>query len=87
MKGELRNVGGTTTVLVGVYGNSAVYPTSAVIKNPSAGTIYLGGHADVTTSTGFPLETDEAISIDLVNEGLYAVATVTTTVHVLRRGD
>lgn len=86
MKGELRNIGGTTTSLVGVYGNSAVYPTSAVVKNPSAGTVYVGGQ-DVTTSTGFPLETDDAISIDMVNEGLWAVATVTTTVHVLRRGD
>lgn len=86
MKGEVRNVGGTNTVLVAIFGNNIGYPMSAIIKNPSAGTIYLG-HGGVTTSDGFPLETDESLEVDLVNEGLYAVATVTTTINVLRRGD
>lgn len=86
MKSELRNIGGTCTIIVGVFGNNAGYPMSTVILNNSAGTIYLG-HAGVTTSNGFPLATSKSISIDTVNEPMYAVATVTTSVNVLRRGD
>jgi hypothetical protein len=67
-------------------GNNIGYPMSAIIKNPGPGTIYLGHHG-VTTSNGFPLATDESLEIDMVNEAIYGVATVTTTVYILRRGD
>ena len=86
MKAEFRNVGGTNTVLVAVHGNNVGYPMSAIVKNGSAGTIFVG-HAGVTTSNGFPLAFGESLEVDLVNEGLYGVATVTTSINVLRRGD
>ena len=86
MKSELRAIGGTTTTVVFMPGHAAAYPMSAIILNPSAGTVYLGG-IDVTTTNGFPLETDQSIEVDIVAEVLYGVATVTSTVHILRRGD
>ena len=86
MKAERPAVTGISTVLVAIHGNNVGYPMSAIIRNPGPGTIYLG-HEDVTTSNGFPLATDESLEVDLVNEGVYAIATVTTTVYILRRGD
>lgn len=86
MKGERPAVTGTSSILVAIMGNNIGYPMSALIANPGPGTIYLGGQG-VTTSTGFPLATDDSLTVDLVNEAVYAVATVTTTVHILRRGD
>ncbi len=86
MKGEVHNVGGTNTILVAIYGNNVSYPMSAVIKNINVATIYLG-HVGVTTANGFPLITGDWLEVDMVNEALYAVATVTCTVNVLRRGD
>lgn len=86
MKGELRNPGGTSTVLVAIYGNNIGYPMAAIIRNDSAGTVFLG-HAGVTTANGFPLKNGESLEVDLVNEALYAVATVTTSINILRRGD
>jgi hypothetical protein len=67
-------------------GNNVAYPMSAIIKNPGPGTVFFGGQ-NVTTSNGFPIATDESLEVDMVNEGIYAVATVTTTIYVLRRGD
>lgn len=87
MKGEVRPIGGTNTALVNIFGNNIGYPMAAIIKNPSgSGTIYLG-QTGVTTANGFPLAAGESLEVDMVNEALYAVATVTTTVYVLRRGD
>jgi hypothetical protein len=86
VKGERPVVTGTTQVLVSIMGNNIGYPMSAVIENPGPGTIYLGGQL-VTIDTGFPLITDASLTVDLVNEGVWAVATVTTTVFILRRGD
>lgn len=87
MKGEIRNVGGTSTVIVRAYTSNVAYPMAAIVKVPSgAGTIYLG-HSAVTASNGFPLAAGESIEIDMVNDGLFAVATTTTTINVLRRGD
>jgi hypothetical protein len=86
VKGERPAVTGTSSILVAIMGNNIGYPMSAVIENPGPGTVYLGGQL-VTTATGFPLVTDASITIDLVNEGVWAVATVTTTVYILRRGD
>jgi hypothetical protein len=86
MKAELRNVGGTNTAMITLMAHTAGYPMSAIILNPSAGTVFLGAQG-VTTATGFPLATDQSIELDLVNENLFAVATVTTSVHILRRGD
>lgn len=87
MKAELHNVGGTSTIVVAIYGNSVAYPMSALVRNVNGpGTVYLG-HVGVTTSNGTPLQTGESLTVDLVNEALYAVATTTTTINVLRRGD
>lgn len=87
MKGEQRSVTPTTnTTFVMPLGGSGVYPMSALIKNPGPGTIYLGHHG-VTSSTGFPLEADESLEVDIVNEILYAITTATTTVYILRRYD
>lgn len=85
MKSERRNVPGTTTTLVTPF-HSAGYPMSAVVKNLGAGTVYIGG-LDVTTANGFPLELNQALTVDVVNEKIYAVATTTTTIAVFRRGD
>ena len=86
MKGEARNIYGTCSVVVSPDGRSAAYPMSALIRNLNVATVYLG-HQGVTSSNGFPLRQNESITIDIVNEALYAVSTVTTTVNVLRRGD
>lgn len=59
---------------------------SALIKNPGPGTVYLGHHG-LSSSTGFPLEADESLEVDLVNDDLYAITTATTTVYILRRFD
>lgn len=85
MKAERPAIGGTNTTIVTPF-HSVAYPMSALIRNPGPGTVFLGHHG-VTTSIGFPLQTDESLTIDLVNEPLYAVATVTTTIYVFRRGD
>jgi hypothetical protein len=76
----------TSTIIIAVYGNNVAYPMSGLVRNPGPGTVYLGEEG-VTTSTGFPLQINESLTLDLVNEGVYAVATVTTTIYVLRRGD
>lgn len=87
MKGEQRTITPTTnTVLVARLGGSAAYPMSALIKNPGAGTLYLGHHG-LTSSTGFPLEADESLEVDIVNEDLYAITTATTVIYILRRYD
>ena len=87
MKGEIRNVGGTSTNIVNFYSHNVAYPGSAIIRVPTgAGTIYLG-HAGVTSSNGFPLAAGESLEVDMVNDALYAVATTTTTINILRRGD
>lgn len=86
MKGEIVNVGGTCTFLVRVSGQNIGYPMSAIIRNFSAGTIYMG-HQGVTAANGMPLLNGESLEIDIVNESLYAVATTTTTINILRRGD
>lgn len=77
---------GIASQVVGIGAGNVSYPTSALVKNPGPGTVFLGG-SSVNTSAGFPLATGEAIEVDTVNEALYAIATVTTTVNVLRRGD
>ena len=76
----------TCTILVMVTGQTVGYPMSAIIRNPGPGTIYLGGKG-VTALNGFPLQTDESIEVDIVNEDLWAITTATTTVYILRRGD
>lgn len=86
MRGEIHNVGGTNTILVAIYGNNVSYPMSAIIKNSNVATVYVG-HVGVTVATGFPLITGDSLEVDMVNEALYAVATVTCTINVLRRGD
>jgi hypothetical protein len=87
VKGEQRTIGATTnTILVQRHGASAAYPMSALIKNPGPGTIYLGHHG-LTSSTGFPLNADESLEVDIVNEDLYAITTTNTTAYILRRGD
>lgn len=87
MKGEQRSITPTTnTILVTHQGASAAYPMSALVKNPGPGTIYLGHHG-LTSSTGFPLEADESLEVDVVNESLYAITTATTVVYILRRYD
>lgn len=86
MKGEARNIYGTCSIVVAPDGRNVAYPMSALIRNLNVATVYLG-HNGVTTSNGFPLRQNESITIDIVNEALFAVATVTTTVNILRRGD
>lgn len=86
MKGEARNIYGTCSIVVAPDGRNVAYPMSALIRNLNVATVYLG-HAGVTASNGFPLRQNESITIDIVNEALYAVSTVTTTVNILRRGD
>lgn len=86
MKAEIPIVGGTNTVLVLGAAANVAYPMSAIIRNPGPGTVYLG-HKGVTSTEGFPLQTAESLEIDLAGDILYAIATVTTTVYVLRRGD
>ena len=86
MKSEFRNVGGTNTVLVAIMGNNIGYPMAAIILNNGPGTVYLGAPG-VTTSNGFPLASTQSLEVDMVNEGIWAVGTVTTTVNILRRGD
>lgn len=87
MKSEQRVVNNSTnTVLINAMYGSAAYPASGLLKNPGPATLYLGGHG-VTSSSGFPLETDDFIEVDVVNEHLYGICTTTQTIYILRRGD
>lgn len=84
MKGTAVNVG-TTAVRIWppASGTRAVaghvdQPTSVLIKHPSGGTatIYIGG-ADVNNTggdIGFQLSAGEAISVDLVQDAIYAIS-------------
>lgn len=60
---------------------------SVTVRNKGTVPIYLG-KLDVTTSTGFQVDPDEAFSADLVGtDALYGVAgTAGQTVHVLQTG-
>lgn len=86
MKGERIIVGTAPTVILRPQGFAASYPMSALVRNLSSGTVYIGGQ-DVDTSTGCPLQPNESITFDTVNETIYAVAVSPTEVAVLRRGD
>lgn len=98
MKGERIQVTSTATPVAGHNSSdsrqagpgSVALPTAALIRVPSGAlTVYFGG-SQVTTGTGCPVVAGEDISVDLVNEILYAVIESSTTsqvVHVLRRGD
>lgn len=88
MKARRVTVSATTnTIIVAVHGNSVAYPMSGLIRNLGPGTVYLG-HEGVTANTdGFPLNINESLTLDLVNEGVYGISTATTTIYVLRRGD
>ena len=87
MRSELRNIGAdTNTVVVLTTGQNIGYPMAAIIRNPGPGTVYIG-HRGCTASDGFPLATGESIEVDMVNENMYGVATVTTSIRILRRGD
>lgn len=103
MKGERVQVQGTATVIAGaktVGGLASVLnesgpgsvsmPTACLIRVPAGAlTVYFGGSA-VSASTGCPVEAGEDITVDLVNEILYAAISSQTTsqvVYILRRGD
>lgn len=86
MKAESRNIYGTCSMIVSPAGRNVAYPMSALIRNLNVAVVYIGGDG-VTSSTGFPLRQNESITLDIVNEGIFAVSTVTTTVNILRRGD
>ena len=86
MKSSQATITATAAAIVdGSAGNNG-YPLSATVKNSGATTMYVGG-SDVTNSNGFAVGAGEAVSVDLVNDILYAVtASGTTTVQILRVG-
>lgn len=66
--------------------NQVDYQKACVLKVLTGGsTVYVGG-PDVTTTNGFPIEAGEALSMDVVNEKVWAVAVSTATLKVLERG-
>lgn len=86
MKAERPAIPANTNTAIVVPFHSAAYPMSALLRNPGPGTVYLGGKG-VSSATGFALAMNESLTLDVVNEPLYATATVTTTIQILRRGD
>lgn len=86
MKSSQATITATAAVVVdGRDGNNG-YPLSATVKNSGSTTMYVGG-SDVNSSNGFAIGAGEAVSVDLVNDQLYAVtASGTTTVQILRVG-
>lgn len=67
---------------------TAVRGGSALIRNRGTAAVYLGA-SNVTTSTGFQLDPDESVSIDLegYSLGLYGrAASGTHTCHVMQVG-
>jgi len=79
--------GSATLVLTAVPATGTQYSdgSTVVIRNRGTSSVYFGG-SDVTTATGFQLDTGESISFDLgVGENVYAVtAGGTETLHVLQ---
>jgi hypothetical protein len=64
----------------------AGYPGSVAIKNIGAVTVYIGG-SDVSSSNGFPLNENDSLEADLVNDQVYAVvASSTQEIRILFRG-
>ena len=54
----------------------------AVLVRPMDGTIYVGDSNAVTTATGFPVDEDEALSLEN-GESVFAIASGTVAVAVL----
>lgn len=73
----------TTASIIAAAGSSMADKVTCVVKKPSA-LIYIGG-SDVTTTNGMPVDTTDAIALDLgPGDILYAIASAATpTVQVL----
>jgi hypothetical protein len=87
MKSEVITANGTAQAVVSADGTSN-YPMAALILNNGAATVFFGG-ADVSTSNGFPILTGSIpLSVDVINEDLYAVTAGTSVeLRILRRGN
>lgn len=87
MDGTQVEVASGEATLVASNKGTATKPHAITLRVPSGGqTVYLGGPG-VTDATGFPLEPGENISLDLVNEQLYAIVSSDTQIlHRLQRG-
>lgn len=85
MKATKPTVTTTPTVIV-PSGGTGLTPRASVVAVPTGGaTVYVGG-PDVDATLGFPVAAGTAISVDVVQEALYAVvASGTQAVNVLYR--
>lgn len=53
-----------------------------VLKNKGGAAIYLGSANTVSTTTGFALDVDETISLDIINPGrLWVIGTAADRLH------
>lgn len=79
---------GTTAVELSGTGADTVSGQSLVIKNKgTTASVFLGGSNAVTTGSGFQVEVDSSVAVDLgPGEQLWGIAASAQTVHVLRAG-
>lgn len=60
------------------------YRRAIAVRNNGGNTIFIGPDSSVTTSTGFPLKTDEIFEADVATTGeLWAIAASATDVRVI----
>lgn len=63
----------STAALIKAAPTSSHYRYSITIKNSGSKTVYLGPAATVTSSTGFPLGSGEAITLDRTYSAVYGI--------------
>ncbi len=74
----------TATLVYSTINGQSGAPAGVSIYNNGSQTVYLGG-PNVTIADGFPLGSNEYVSVDLISgETLYGIADSTTEVRVLR---
>lgn len=77
----------TAAIIVNADAGDRLHPVQAIVRTDGATTVYLGG-SDVTSSNGFALPQDTAVTVELVaGDDLYAVtAAGTSAMSVLKTG-
>lgn len=79
-------VGTSAVELTVAQTDTSINETSSIAIKVLTGSVSVG-KADVTVATGYPLETGEALALDLgKDERVYAVSAASATVAVLRSG-
>lgn len=83
VKGEKVTVTSSPTVLISRAGTATV-AKSIIIKSPSSAASVWLGDSSVAANAGFLLEAGDYLSMDMIDEDLYAITASTQDLYVLR---